>query len=55
MEVKWSDLLARFERWQLSCKISDKAVENRILEAIPNRLAYKICVGLNGAETKAEL
>ena len=47
--------MARFERWQLSCKISDKAVENRILKAIPNELADQICVGLKGAETKAEL
>jgi hypothetical protein len=54
-EVKWSAWLARFERWQLSCKISDKAVENRILKAIPNQLADQICVGLKGKETKAEL
>ena len=39
----------------MSCKISDKAVENRILEAIPNQLADQTCVGLQGAETKAEL
>ena len=54
-EVQWSAWLARFERWQLSCKIPDKGVENRILEAIPNQLADQICVGLQGAETKAEL
>ena len=54
-EVQWSAWLARFERWQLSCKISDKAVENRILEAIPNDLADQICVELKGAESKAEL
>ena len=27
-EVQWSAWKSRFERWQLSCKISDKAVEN---------------------------
>ena len=36
-------------------KVLDKAVEHRILEAIPNELADQICVGLKGAETKAEL
>ena len=54
-EVQWSAWLGRFEGWQLSCKFSDKAVENRILEAIPNQLADQICVGLKGEETKAEL
>ena len=33
----------RFTRWQLSCKISDKAVENRI------------CVGFTGNENKEVL
>ena len=47
--------VSRFKRWQLACKISDKAVENRILEAIPNQLADQICVGLVGNETKAQL
>ena len=54
-EVQWSAWKSRLERWQLSCKISDKAVENRILEAIPNQLADQICVGLLGSETKVEL
>ena len=53
-EVQWSAWKSRFERWQLSCKISDKAVENRILEAIPHQLADQICVGLLGSESKAE-
>ena len=54
-EVQWSAWKSRFERWQLSCKISDKAVENRIMECIPNQLADQICVGLLGTETKAQL
>ena len=54
-EVQWSAWLSRFERWQLSCKISDRAVENPVLEAIPNELADQICVGLKGDESKAEL
>ena len=39
----------------MSYKISNKAVENRIFEAIPNTLADKICVGLIGTESKADL
>ena len=27
-EVSWTSWKNRFDRWQLSCKISDKAVEN---------------------------
>ena len=54
-EVQWSAWKSRFERWQLSYKISDKAVENRIFEAIPNALADQICVGLVGTESKAVL
>jgi hypothetical protein len=47
--------VARFERWQLACKISDKQVENRILEAIPNSVADQIVVSLVGNEDKAAL
>ena len=54
-EVQWSAWTSRFERWQLACKISDKAVKNRILEAMPNQLADEICVGLLETETNAEL
>ena len=54
-EIQWSAWCARFERWQLACKITDKQVENRILEAIPNQLADQIVVGLVGNETKADL
>jgi hypothetical protein len=54
-EIQWSAWCARFERWQLACKISDKQVENRILEAIPNQIADQIVVGLVGNETKADL
>ena len=54
-EIRWSAWCARFERWQLACKITDKQVENRILEAIPNQIADQVVVGLNGTETKADL
>ena len=54
-EVSWTSWKNRFDRWQLSCKITDKAVENRIFEAIPNALADQICVGLTGEENKEVL
>ena len=43
------------ERWQLACRISDKQVENGILEAIPNSVADQIVVSLVGNEDKAAL
>ena len=54
-EVLWTSWRNRFERWQWSCKISDKAVQNRILEAFHNALADQICVNLAGNENKAVL
>ena len=30
-QIQWAAWVARFKRWQLACKISDKQVENRIL------------------------
>ena len=54
-EIRWAAWCARFERWQLACKITAKQVENRILEAIPNQIADTIVVGLVGTEDKAAL
>ena len=54
-EVSWTSWRNRFDRWQLSCKITDKAVENRVFEAIPNTLADQICVDLAGDENKEVL
>ena len=45
-QIQWSAWCARFERWQLARKISDKQVESRIMEAIPNQIADQIVVGL---------
>ena len=45
----------QYPHWQLACKISDKQVENRILEAVPNQIADQIVVGLVGNKTKADL
>ena len=36
-------------------EVSERTVENRVLEAIQNELADKICVGLRGDESKAKL
>jgi hypothetical protein len=54
-QIQYAAWVARFERWQLACKISDKSVENRILEAIPNSVADQIVVSLVGNEDKAAL
>ena len=54
-QIQYAAWVARFERWQLACKISDKQVENRILEAIPNSVADQIVVSLVGNEDKAAL
>ena len=53
--IQYAAWVARFERWQAACRISDKAVENRILEAIPNSVADQIVVSLKGNEDKAAL
>ena len=55
LEVSWTAWKNRFDRWQLFCKISDNAVVNRNLEAIPNQLADQIWVGLAGTESKEVL
>jgi hypothetical protein len=54
-QIQYAAWVARFERWQLACRISDKQVENRILEAIPNSVADQIVVSLVGNEDKAAL
>jgi hypothetical protein len=54
-QIQYAAWVARFERWQLACKISDKQVENRILEAIPNSVADQIVVSLVGNKDKAAL
>ena len=53
--MQYAAWVARFERWQLACKITDKQVENRILEAIPNSVADQIVVSLVGNEDKVAL
>ena len=54
-QIQYAAWVARFERCQLACKILDKQVENRILEAIPNSVADQIVVSLVGNEDKAAL
>ena len=45
-EIAWSAWRARFDRWALACKLSDKAIENHVFECIPNAFADQICVNL---------
>jgi len=53
--IQYAAWVARLERWQAACRISDKAMENRILESIPNSVADQIVVSLVGNEDKAGL
>ena len=54
-EVQWTAWRNRFDRWAKACKLSDKALENRVFESIPNSLADQICVGLVGNQDKEAL
>ena len=53
--IQYAAWVARLERWQAACRITDKAMENRILESIPNSVADQIVVSLVGNEDKAGL
>ena len=53
--IQYAAWVARLERWQAACRITDKAMENRILESIPNSVADQIVVSLVGTEDKAGL
>ena len=41
-ETAWAAWRARFDRWAVACKLSDKKIENRVFECIPNSLADQI-------------
>ena len=54
-EIAWSAWRARFYRWALDCKLSDKNTENRAFECITNALADQIVVDLMGNEDEETL
>ena len=54
-EIAWSAWRARFDRWALACKLSDKNIENQVFECITNALADQIVVDLEGNEDKETL
>ena len=54
-ETAWVAWRARFYRWAVACKLSDKNIENRVFECIPNALADQIVVDLKGDENKEAL
>ena len=54
-EMPWAAWRARFDRWAVACKLSDKNIENRVFECIPNALADQIVVDLKGDENKEAL
>ena len=53
--MQWTACWNPFDSWAKACKLSDKALENRISESIPNSLADQICVGLVGNKDKEAL
>ena len=54
-EMAWAAWRARFDRWAVACKLSDKNIENRVFKCIPNALADQIVVDLKGDEDKEAL
>ena len=55
--IQYDAWVARLERWQAACRITDKAMENRILESIPNSVLQGGIMGFNvmGCEGRKEL
>ena len=54
-ETAWAAWRARFNRWAVACKLSDKNIENRLFECILNALADQKVVDLKGDENKEAL
>ena len=51
-ETQYSAWWHRFDRYCISCKLSDKDIQNRIFEKIPSNLADQIVIDLIGTENK---
>ena len=43
---------AQYQRYCISCKLSDDDIKNQIFEAVPTILADQICIDLDGTESK---
>ena len=54
-EMAWAAWRATYERWAVACKLTDKNMENRVFECIPNALADHIVVDLTENENKEAL
>ena len=54
-ETQWAAWKQRFDRYSVSCKLSDKDIQNRIFETIPASVAHQIEVDLSGWESKYEI
>ena len=51
-ETAYQARLYRFNRYCVSCKLSDDKIKNRVFEAVPTILADHICVDLEGTDQK---
>ena len=54
-ETAYQAWLYRFDRYCVSCKLSNDDIKNWVLKAVPTILADQICVDLAGNETKEEV
>ena len=54
-ETQWAAWKHRFDRYCVTCKLSDKDIENCVFETIPSSLADQIVVDLSGEESKDEI
>ena len=51
-EVQYSAWRSRFDRYCVTCKLTDRDIVNWILETIPTSLADQIVIDLDGTESK---
>ena len=47
-ETAYQAWLYRFDRYCISCKLSDDKIKNQVFKAVPTILADQICVDLEG-------
>ena len=54
-ETQWSAWKVKFDRYCMTCKLSDKDIQNCVFKTILSSLADQIAVDLSGQETKEDI
>ena len=54
-ETQWAAWKHRFDRYCVTCKLSDKDIEKCVFETIPSSLADQIAIDLSWEESKDEI